>query len=140
MHQSLKNLNLSFLIIVQAKAWRATDNFLINNILVIISYGNHFWNYFRLLFVNFFGNFSEVFLKFFWEFFLKSFLQFFWELMSRWGVCCCVGVGKDKLDLMKEGHGRVDKGGFHLHLFVFPFVYRFNSRIGVLVKSSFAND
>ena len=32
------------------------------------------------------------------------------------------------------------KGGFHLHLFVFPFVYQFNSRIGVLVKSSFAND
>ena len=31
-------------------------------------------------------------------------------------------------------------GGFHLHLLVFPFVYQFNSRIGVLVKSSFAND
>ena len=33
-----------------------------------------------------------------------------------------------------------DKGGFHLHLLVFPFVYQFNSRIGVLVHSSFAND
>ena len=31
-------------------------------------------------------------------------------------------------------------GGFHLHLLVFPFVYQFNSRIGVLVNSSFAND
>ena len=31
-------------------------------------------------------------------------------------------------------------GGFHLHLLVFPFAYQFNSRIGVLVKSSFAND
>ena len=31
-------------------------------------------------------------------------------------------------------------GGFHLHLLVFPFVYQFNSRIGVLVKSSFEND
>ena len=30
--------------------------------------------------------------------------------------------------------------GFHLHLLVFPFVYQFNSRIGVLVKSSFGND
>ena len=30
-------------------------------------------------------------------------------------------------------------GGFHLHLLVFPFVYQFNSRIGVLVNSSFAN-
>ena len=32
------------------------------------------------------------------------------------------------------------KGGFHLHLFVFPFVYQFNSRIGVLVKSPFAKN
>ena len=31
-------------------------------------------------------------------------------------------------------------GGFHLHLLAFPFVYQFNSRIGVLVHSSFAND
>ena len=31
-------------------------------------------------------------------------------------------------------------GGFHLHLLVFPFVYQFNSIIGVLVNSSFAND
>ena len=31
-------------------------------------------------------------------------------------------------------------GGFHLHLMLFPFVYQFNSRIGVLVHSSFAND
>ena len=31
-------------------------------------------------------------------------------------------------------------GGFHLHLSVFPFVYQFNSRIGVLVKTSFANN
>ena len=30
--------------------------------------------------------------------------------------------------------------GFHLHLLVFPFVYQFNSKIGVLVLSSFAND
>ena len=30
--------------------------------------------------------------------------------------------------------------GFHLYLLVFPFVYQFNSRIGVLVHSSFAND
>ena len=29
----------------------------------------------------------------------------------------------------KEKH----KGGFHLHLLVFPFVYRFNTRIGGLV-------
>ena len=31
-------------------------------------------------------------------------------------------------------------GGFCLHLLVFPFVYQFKSRIGVLVHSSFAND
>ena len=31
-------------------------------------------------------------------------------------------------------------GGFHLHLLVFPFVYQFNSKIGVLVHPSFAND
>ena len=30
-------------------------------------------------------------------------------------------------------------GGFHLHLLVFPFVYQFNSRMWVLVNSSFAN-
>ena len=33
-----------------------------------------------------------------------------------------------------------NQGGFHLHLLVFPFVYQFNSRIGVLVRSSFANN
>ena len=32
------------------------------------------------------------------------------------------------------------KGGFHLHLLVFPFDYRFHSRIEALVCSSFAND
>ena len=31
-------------------------------------------------------------------------------------------------------------GGFHLHLLVFPFLYKFNSIIRVLVHSSFAND
>ena len=31
-------------------------------------------------------------------------------------------------------------GGFHLHILVFPFIYKFNSRIGVLVYSSFATD
>ena len=31
-------------------------------------------------------------------------------------------------------------GGFHLQLLVFPFIHQFNSRIGVLVHSSFAND
>ena len=34
----------------------------------------------------------------------------------------------------------LDYGGFHLHLLFFSFVYQFNSRIGVLVHSSFAND
>ena len=34
----------------------------------------------------------------------------------------------------------LDVGGFHLHLLVFPVIYQFNSRIGVLVHSSFAND
>ena len=33
-----------------------------------------------------------------------------------------------------------DKGGFNLHLLIFPFVYQFTSRIGVLVNSSIAND
>ena len=33
-----------------------------------------------------------------------------------------------------------DIGGFHLHLLVFLFISQFNSRIGVLVHSSFAND
>ena len=32
-----------------------------------------------------------------------------------------------------------DQGGFHLHFLVFPLVYQSNSRIGVLVNSSFAN-
>ena len=31
-------------------------------------------------------------------------------------------------------------GGFHLHLLVFPIVYQFSLRIGVLDHSSFAND
>ena len=35
---------------------------------------------------------------------------------------------------------KFDLGRFHLHLLVFPFIYHFNSRIGVLVHSSFAND
>ena len=35
---------------------------------------------------------------------------------------------------------KTKNGGFHLHLSVFPFVYQFNSRTGVLVHSSFAND
>ena len=30
--------------------------------------------------------------------------------------------------------------GFHLHILIFPFVYQFNSRIGILVHSSLAND
>ena len=32
------------------------------------------------------------------------------------------------------------KGGFHLHLLVFPWAHQFNSRIGVLVHSTFEND
>ena len=35
---------------------------------------------------------------------------------------------------------KLNFGGFHLLLLVFPFVYHFNSRIGVLVNSSFANN
>ena len=38
------------------------------------------------------------------------------------------------------GATKRDLGGFHPHLLVFPFVYQFNSRTGVLVHSSFAND
>ena len=34
----------------------------------------------------------------------------------------------------------VERGGFHLHLLVFPFIYQFHSRIEALVSSSFAND
>jgi hypothetical protein len=41
-------------------------------------------------------------------------------------------------EAQKRGGGL--KVRFHLHLLVFPFVYQFNSRIGVLVHSSFAND
>ena len=37
-------------------------------------------------------------------------------------------------------HNFTNYGGFHLHLLVFPFVHQFNSRIGVLVHSSFGND
>ena len=33
--------------------------------------------------------------------------------------------------------GILDIGGFHLHLLSLPFVYQFNSRIGILVCSSF---
>ena len=33
-----------------------------------------------------------------------------------------------------------DKGGFHLHILVFPFVYQLIFRIGVLVHLSFANN
>ena len=59
---------------------------------------------------------------------------------------------REKMDLMGLNHYVTSldgiiaiftheyKGGFHLYLLVFPFVYQFNSRIGVLVKSSFAND
>ena len=36
--------------------------------------------------------------------------------------------------------GKQHKGGFNLHLLVFPFVYRFNYRIEALACSSFAND
>ena len=41
---------------------------------------------------------------------------------------------------IKYRNSSLDIGGFHLHLLVFPFVYQFNSRVGVLVNSSFAND
>jgi hypothetical protein len=35
---------------------------------------------------------------------------------------------------------RSHTGGFHLHLLVFPFIYQFNSRTGVLVHWSLPND
>ena len=38
------------------------------------------------------------------------------------------------------GATKQDLGGFHPQLLVFPFVYPFNSRTGVLVHSSIAND
>ena len=44
----------------------------------------------------------------------------YWMLFEN--VCC-------KSKSYKE------KGGFHLHLLVFPFIYQFNTRIGVLVRS-----
>ena len=44
------------------------------------------------------------------------------------------------IDLKLAGKFEFHKSGFHLHLLVFPFVYQFNSRIGVLVNSSFEND
>ena len=37
-------------------------------------------------------------------------------------------------------HSQNDLSGFHLQLLVFPFIYPFNSRIRVLVQSSFANE
>ena len=37
-------------------------------------------------------------------------------------------------------HSQRVTDGFHLQLLVFPFIYQFNSRIEVLVNSSFAND
>ena len=37
-------------------------------------------------------------------------------------------------------HQARHKGGFLLHLLVFPFVHQFNSRIGVSVQLSYAND
>ena len=51
------------------------------------------------------------------------------------------GVKKkfDKTKIMMTEHSG-NYGGFHLHLLVFPFVYQFNSRIGVLVHSSYAKD
>ena len=37
-------------------------------------------------------------------------------------------------------HSQNDLSGFHLQLLLFPFIYPFNSRIRVLVQSSFANE
>ena len=44
------------------------------------------------------------------------------------------------INLLRRLVALIDKGGFHLHLLVFPFFYQFDSRIGVLVQSSFANE
>jgi hypothetical protein len=35
---------------------------------------------------------------------------------------------------------QIHKGGFHLHLLVFPFIYQFHFRIEALVCSLFANE
>ena len=45
-----------------------------------------------------------------------------------------------KVGLSRKSEELIVYGGFHLHLLVFPFVYQFNSSIGVLFHSSFAND
>ena len=39
----------------------------------------------------------------------------------------------------REKSANTSWGGFHLHLLMFPFIYQFNFRIGVLVHSSFAS-
>ena len=43
-------------------------------------------------------------------------------------------------EVCRAGFAKKGIGGFHLHLLVFPFFYQFNSRIRVLINSSFAND
>ena len=42
--------------------------------------------------------------------------------------------------MMAQGPQQCSQVGFHLHLLVFPLVNQFNSIIGLLVHSSFAND
>ena len=62
---------------------------------------------------------------------------------SRLGFYCkSQNINFPSIHSMKNlgGATKQDLGGFHPQLLVFPFVYPFNSRTGVLVHSSLANN
>ena len=79
---------------------------------------------------------------FLWDFFsiLKIFLSILSIKTNATSVTDFIMTNHRMATISKMSHLLPNLGGFHLHLLVFPFVYQFNSRIGVLVHSSFAND
>ena len=55
-------------------------------------------------------------------------------------IVCVIGRVKKVFVKNRTSLSISTLGGFHLHILVFSLVYQLNSRIGVLVQSSFAND
>ena len=71
--------------------------------------------------------------------------DFYGELGHRF-MCECTAPYLHDPDQNQNAQGNIlfkfvrNSGWFHLHLLVFPFVYQFNYRLGVIVHSSFANE
>ena len=108
----------------------------------------HFFMFYKLSPISFIYCEEENLLKSLWNYFIHwciwyCFGGFIQELQGLWVrsfTLLHVLEMKPNFIHWKTPFSSVMLGGFHLHLLVFPFVYQFNSRIGVLVHSSFAND